>query len=55
MISRSLWLVERDAPHFTLHPAIEALGHAVGFGRIGVRLAMLHSMSLAGSLRGIGP
>lgn len=46
--------VERDAQHVALHPAVEALNHAVGLGRIGVRLAMLHTVPLAGSLEGIG-
>lgn len=46
--------VEGDAQRLALRLAVGALDHAIGLGRIGARLAMLHTVPLAGSLKGIG-
>ena len=45
--------VEGDAQHLALHPPVEALHHTVGAGRVGLRLAVLHAVLLAGVLEGV--
>ena len=42
--------VDRDAQHLALHPAVEALHHAVGLRRVGLGLAVLHLQLAAGLL-----
>ena len=44
---------EHDVQYLSPHPAIEAPDHAVGHGRLGLGLAMLHAVSLAAGLEGI--
>ena len=46
--------VERDPQHLALDAPVEALDHAVSFRRVGTRLAMLHTVPLAGGLKRIG-
>jgi hypothetical protein len=43
-----------DAEHLALHAAVEALDHAVGLGRVGLGLAVLHLQFAAGVLEAIG-
>src|SRR5215204_4644793 len=42
--------VDRNPQHLPLHAAVEALDHAVGFGRVGPRGPVLHGQLTTGSL-----